>query len=526
MSKYVSHSGYAGTDYDQSAIWHYKMDFDRNLTNRWLVNLFEQGVIVYTPVPAAPAGETAVTVSAGTSFLIEEKTKVSPVFDAERRIAKVDMVLDYDIDVPAVAGPTDYYLIAQWSNIAFETVGVDFSLVESVPAGENYVVFGTVEVTNGVVTANTTDGQTVAAVPDGLSGYSGYTGISGYSAWSGYSAASGTSGWSGELGESGFRAGTAFDYNFQTGSPILNYGEFYYNNTTPSMTTSLTLSYFDQSSTDVLADLQMFAPGNPIRFVRQSDPSQYHQFSYSSYAFIAGAPLEIIKFPAVVWDGGTDTLFPDDEPCYIQIARSGVSGYAGPGGISGYSGYSDSVSGTSGYSGYSDSTSGYSGWSGVTGYSAAPSATIAQIWPIHSIFFTADDVSPGHVTKLNYGTWTQRAQGRFIVGAGGEYVGEGGKFLDLRHRHLITVNASTDSIHTHTMSATARTGLVAASSYKGTVDKEEGTNFSVAHSHLLTDMVIESTGTAHTHAQFDSSNNLDPLYYPPYYTLRVWERTA
>jgi hypothetical protein len=423
MSKYVSYSGYAGSEYDQSAIWHYNTDFDRNVTNRWLVNLFYQGVILYTPYPlgdpSTPVGLDYVRISKGTSFLVEEKTKVSPTYDAERKIAKVDMVLDYDIDVSSLspAATTEYYLIAQWPNLAVESAGVDFSLVlpASVPAGENYVVFGTVEVTDGVVTANTTTGQTSAAVGSGVSGYSGF---SGYSSYSGYSGNSGFSSFSGTSGTSG----------------------------------------------------------------------------YSGYE-----------------------------------GPSGLSGDSGTSGYSGISGYSD-ASGYSGYSGPDATESGYSASSGYSGYSAAAAAPMDDIWPIGSIFFTADDVSPGDVSKLNVGTWTQRATGRFIVGQkdGDANFGtagtEAGTVLSMNHNHTGYLNYYTSASHTHT---TASAPTVIANIDAGddiAVGSSPSSVALVGHTHTLTSFTFNSASFTHRHSIELNTKGTD--YYPAYCVLHAWERTA
>ena len=129
MSKYVSYSGYTGSGYDQSVVWHYRTDIDRDVLNRWFVNIFEQGTTKYTPNPDIPASTppgtaTGVTINAGTSFIIEEKLAKT---EGERKIAKVDMVRDYVMSVAAKADDT-YYLYAMWDNLALEYVGADFYL--------------------------------------------------------------------------------------------------------------------------------------------------------------------------------------------------------------------------------------------------------------------------------------------------------------------------------------------------------------------------------------------------------------
>jgi hypothetical protein len=203
--KYVAPLGYAGTAYDQSVVFHYKMDIDRDVLNRWFVNIFDQGVLSYTPSATAVAGPT---IAAGTSFIIKERTATSP----NVKIAKVDQIIDYTL--PLYVDGAGYALIAMWENAATETRGVEYYL--KTPAemaiiigdGENYVQFGTVNIgpapSTGKVTLNTTTGQTIAAMASGLNGWSGFSGegSSGFTGYSGYSGA-------GESGYSGYDASTS-----------------------------------------------------------------------------------------------------------------------------------------------------------------------------------------------------------------------------------------------------------------------------------------------------------------------------
>jgi hypothetical protein len=217
MSEYCAPTGYIGTNYDQSLIWHYKTDISRNILNRWFVNIFDQGVLKYTP---SAAGGANVTISAGTSFLIKEKTAVSP----DVKIAKVDMILDYSMSVAAGYADDTYALIAMWENAAEEYRGVEYYLKNAadlatiVGLGYNYVQFGTVVVATGLVSTNTIVGITYAGMSSGLLGYSGFSGVgsSGFSGTSGWSGVSGFSGeaqitTSGYSGFSGFSAATPGD---------------------------------------------------------------------------------------------------------------------------------------------------------------------------------------------------------------------------------------------------------------------------------------------------------------------------
>lgn len=244
MSLYVDEGGFTGAAFRQSVIWHYKQDLSRNLVNRWFVNIFEAGVLKYVPSASGasvpPVTTSTVTIAAGTSFLIKEKAAVSP----DERIAKVDIIIDHVINVATGYADATYSLIAVWENAADEYRGCEFSLVTVLPS-DNYVKFGEVLLSGGVVQTNTITGQTQAGMCSGLLGYSGISGYSGasgiglsgfsgysgtgasmqgYSGTSGYSAASpgasgysgyssnlpgvqGTSGYSGKSGYSGL-AGT------------------------------------------------------------------------------------------------------------------------------------------------------------------------------------------------------------------------------------------------------------------------------------------------------------------------------
>lgn len=231
MSKYVSQSGYTGYA-NQSVIWHYMTDIDRDLLNRWFVNIFSQGMLYYIPDPAGstndppvapPIGGTVVTIPQGTSFIIKEKTAT---IAGEEQIAKVDMVLDHELDIteitdlggnPLAVGV--YSLVAIWENAADEDRGVEYYLASAadiIALGTyNYVKLGEVTLyDNGgnlEISDNTTTGQTHASMYSGLIGWSGWSGAgtsgySGYSSFSGYSGVSGYSGYSGRSGYSGYSA--------------------------------------------------------------------------------------------------------------------------------------------------------------------------------------------------------------------------------------------------------------------------------------------------------------------------------
>lgn len=206
MSQYVASSGYSGPTGNQSVVWHYKTDIDRNLLNKWFVNIFEQGILEYT---ATSPDVVTVRIPKGSSFIIKEKEVTTP---GEESIAKVDMVYQHDIDISGFADDT-YYLVGKWLNSPNDTHGVDFMLLNdaqfisefSIGVNDyNYVRFGEVKVVGGAIDYNTTSGWSQASLFTGLVGWSGWSGTSGWSGYSGYSSFSGFSGYSSFSGYSGY----------------------------------------------------------------------------------------------------------------------------------------------------------------------------------------------------------------------------------------------------------------------------------------------------------------------------------
>jgi hypothetical protein len=206
MSRYVSSSGYSGQE--QSLVWHYKLDFDRNLINRWLVDVVNQGVLQYVP-NAACIGTANLIIDKGTSIIVEEMTAI---LNGERRIVKLDMIEDFDEISVSGLGNGTYNLIASWENAADATRGVEFFLLTPAQlntqytlTGYNYVQLGQVVVAAGVINDNNDTNQTIGSLYPTLSGISGWSGESGMSGWSGTSGEEGISGW---LGEASVQAGS------------------------------------------------------------------------------------------------------------------------------------------------------------------------------------------------------------------------------------------------------------------------------------------------------------------------------
>jgi hypothetical protein len=147
----------------------------------------------------------------------------------------------------------------------------------------------------------------------------------------------------------------------------------------------------------------------------------------------------------------------------------------------------------SGYSGYS----GISGYSGVSGYSGT-TPSLDSAWPIGSVFLSVVSTNPN--TLLGFGTWSQIAQGQFLVG----YKSGDGLFG--------TVEATGGaSGHTHKVDPPATaSGGPSSQGYWAAGGS---------------DSVIPIDNHTHTTdiAEFDSGNG-DNI--PPYFVVYIWKRTA
>jgi hypothetical protein len=198
MSKYVAHAGSVGSGY-QCVMWHYKTDINKDVLNRWFGNIYEHGVLRYVPTPVS--GGTTVTIPRGTSLIVKSATSTAD----DVLIAKVDTILDYDIDISALANAT-YHVICIWNNPDDELVGVEFSLESVLPVSGNYVKLGEVVKTGGVIFSNTTTNQTIPGATPAMNGYSGFSGIgeSGLSGTSGFSGIAGAATFIGDSGISGW----------------------------------------------------------------------------------------------------------------------------------------------------------------------------------------------------------------------------------------------------------------------------------------------------------------------------------
>jgi len=259
MSKYVDPQGSSGYS-SQSLVWHYKTDIDRNVLNRWFVNVFEHGVLQYVPNPdtdtsPSTAGGSTITISVGTSYLIKQKETGA---DGDK-IAKGDIVDDFEIDISGYGAGT-YNIVGVWENEADEARGIEFYLYTDAEVATNltahsynYIIFGQVVVSlvisTGVVVSNTTTAQTPGSLYPGLVGWSGYSGESGTSGWSGksgYSGYSSFSGWSGISGFSGYSSLSGWS-GYSSASGFSGWSGFSgYSGTTPDITECIIVAASDE----------------------------------------------------------------------------------------------------------------------------------------------------------------------------------------------------------------------------------------------------------------------------------------
>lgn len=133
-----------------------------------------------------------------------------------------------------------------------------------------------------------------------------------------------------------------------------------------------------------------------------------------------------------------------------------------------------------------------------------------RIWPVGSIYVSADDVSPA--VKFGFGTWVAFGAGRVLVGldagqAEFDTLGETGGAKD------VTLTVAHLPAHTHTLATgTGTTGNFAQ--VVGTVDASSGgTGGTPTQTALGT--ISGSTGGGQAHPNL-----------PPYVVVRFWHRTG
>lgn len=174
----------------------------------------------------------------------------------------------------------------------------------------------------------------------------------------------------------------------------------------------------------------------------------------------------------------------------------GAQGPAGADGPAGLAGADSTVPGPQGPEG----PQGIQGPEGPQGPQGEPGLG-GEAFPIGSIFLSVVSTDPA--TLLGYGTWSQVAGGRFLVGqtsgdAGYDTAEETGGAAT--HAHATHGSAGA---HTHDNHASGRKG--------GTTNPQDIHNSPTTH----------SSDGGHTHDAHSSESNV-----PPYFTAYIWKRTA
>lgn len=148
--------------------------------------------------------------------------------------------------------------------------------------------------------------------------------------------------------------------------------------------------------------------------------------------------------------------------------------------------------------------------------SAIFSQIVGSIYPVGSIYMNTASTNPA--TLFGFGTWTQLAPGRMLMGAGGSYgagtTGGSADAIVVSHSHTATTTAS-QSAHSHT--AYTGTGGPGSYGYAGNgVDTGWGTlSISSAQPSISASTSISSAGASGTNANL-----------PPYLVVYMWQRTA
>lgn len=162
-------------------------------------------------------------------------------------------------------------------------------------------------------------------------------------------------------------------------------------------------------------------------------------------------------------------------------------------------------------------------------------AFLTEAFPINSIFLSVVSTNPN--TLLGYGTWSQIAGGRTLIGqADGdsdfdvpEETG-GAKTATIAQANLPNISTGAGTAHTHTQDAhthnflprSATTGSV-SSIVTGTLDTSStisGSN----QPHIQNATATNQNESAHTHSLGGSGTALNIMN--PYLVVYIWKRTA
>lgn len=186
-------------------------------------------------------------------------------------------------------------------------------------------------------------------------------------------------------------------------------------------------------------------------------------------------------------------------------------------------------------SGKADSghTHDYSGTYAALGHSHPGGS---EAFPVGSLFLSVVSTNPA--TLLGYGTWSQVAQGRFLVGEdGGTYTPGAATGGAATHPHSFTQpTAAGEAAHTHTYTQvpnhvhvqsvnSASTGGLSGYTADTSTNTSVASGYSTANPTGGVATGTTTAGASHTHtmsggAVADGSN------VPPYFVIYAWQRTA
>ena len=153
-----------------------------------------------------------------------------------------------------------------------------------------------------------------------------------------------------------------------------------------------------------------------------------------------------------------------------------------------------------------------------------------QAFPVGSVFLAVVSTNPA--TLLGYGTWTQIAQGQFLVGQKStdtdfdvaEETGGGKTHTHAGHDAHAVTQPNAHAGHQHGP-GTLATDTVTGSRKAGTSGAATLTD---SHSHAVNSgLAAADAGLSHAGAAVDAHSAHDsPSHLPPYFVIYVWKRTA